>query len=141
MLGIARETLNGREKGRGPLCFEAQLAMRALAAMKPDERLEALPKVAAQATALQVLFSRSVEAARASKRKLRAKLDDLYGRPSLRIPPVRGLLGEGGVKSARWEIWQRELAEHRRLTENVVVFARARRSVETKTRKSEKTEM
>ena len=137
MLGIRRETLNGREKGRGPLSYEAQLAMQALAAMKPEDRLEANPKAQVQATALQVLFSRAVEAARASKRKVRAKQEDLCGRPALKIEPVRGMVSPSGAKSVRWELWQRERTEHRRLTENVAVFARAVRVVETKKQKSE----
>lgn len=137
MLGIARETLNGREKGRGPLCFEAQLAMKALAAMRPEERIAGVPKVEGQATTLQVLFGRAVEAARASKRKLRARMEDLAGKPAFKLAAVRGPYNAVGGKSPRWELWLREGAEHRRLTENVAVFARALRAVETKKRKGE----
>ena len=137
MLGIRRETLNAREKGRGPLSYEAQLAMQALAGMKPEDRLEAIPKAQVQVTALHVLFSRAVEAARVSKRKVRAKLEDLQGRPALKVEPVRGMVSPTGAKSVRWELWQRERTEHIRLNKNVAVFACAVRFVETKKQKNE----
>lgn len=127
MLGVTRETLNKRERVGVAISREAELALRALAAMEPEDREPPAPKAVRRVSVMQVLFGRALEEARTAKRRERLMLLDLTGRPGV-CRPVRGPRLDGGQVSPRWTFWIKSASERKKTAENVTVIACALRA-------------